>query len=482
MTSDSHGGISILVPPARMSPAAAVDTPASSASSARLDTVPATPPIPASEGRVSPGAAGKANATEYRRTGMDAVADSQDTISSTVPNSQEDSANGVVPLQPETVLQASAAVAASASRKRMADGEVKDRTRSTSPVKGHTRTMSAMSTTSSGSHIGDMSAELKTRLTYAMVKVNHGWQSRSIQEVESLASQAASPASSNSTLHRPMGSSASPNLPPTPPTQVNFGPDRIIPPRSMSPPDATKPKLAPPAPIQPATKTNSRRTAHSRNTPALPAHASASAIHSNTRTTPKSFPNHISSSQSSHSGGQTYSPHQHVREQDAIETLLFMSSPGNSANMKSTFSPSASPVPQVDVVRAFESKSSISDSSSSERRPLPVHRPGQSSKRVGFEKSPLMGPPHSPMDVDSPQQFVSPRRWTPRARANGATGHMRAALSLPSGLGAGASKVRQTVRDEDIERMLDRAADDSSDDEEIQIPGRPSAITSAMGG
>lgn len=58
---------------------------------------------------------------------------------------------------------------------------------------------------------------------------------------------------------------------------------------------------------------------------------------------------------------------------------------------------------------------------------------------------------------------------------------MRAALSLPSGLGAGASKVRPTVRDEDIERMLDRAADDSSDDEEIQIPGRPSAITSAMG-
>lgn len=36
----------------------------------------------------------------------------------------------------------------------MADGIVKDR--STSPAKGHARTMSAMSTTSTGSHIGDV--------------------------------------------------------------------------------------------------------------------------------------------------------------------------------------------------------------------------------------------------------------------------------------------------------------------------------------
>lgn len=303
-----------------------------------------------------------------------------------------------------------------------------------------------------------MSAELKTRLAYAMVKVNNGWQSRSLQEVESLASRGASPASSSSTINRPLGSSASPKLPPTPPAQINYHSNKMIPP----PPRSTSPKLAPPASIQP----NARRTSgQSRQTPKLMSSHSASA------TGPRPSP----SPQTSYPSSQpSYSPHQHVREQDAIETLLFMSSPGNSANMKHTFSPSASPAPQHDVMKAIDARLDAN------RRPLPGDRPMHPNKKVGLGRSPLMAPPHSPMDLDSPQQHQQ-SRWTPRARANGASGHMRAALSLPSGLGASVGKARPTLRDEDIERMLDRAADDSSDDEEIQLPGRANGMTRALG-
>lgn len=90
-------------------------------------------------------------------------------------------------------------------QKRTASGHVKSSSSSlaTSPVealgKGHSRS------TSTSTQIGEvsthetgipypfltnvqLSAELKTRLSYAMVKVQNGWQSRTIDEVESLAS------------------------------------------------------------------------------------------------------------------------------------------------------------------------------------------------------------------------------------------------------------------------------------------------------
>lgn len=46
--------------------------------------------------------------------------------------------------------------AAAGSRKRMANGEVKARTRSNSPIKGHGRSVSAVSMNSTGSHLGDV--------------------------------------------------------------------------------------------------------------------------------------------------------------------------------------------------------------------------------------------------------------------------------------------------------------------------------------
>ena len=46
--------------------------------------------------------------------------------------------------------------------------------------------------------VAQLSSELRTRLSYAMVKVKNGWQSKTIDEVESLASRKGSPASSTS--------------------------------------------------------------------------------------------------------------------------------------------------------------------------------------------------------------------------------------------------------------------------------------------
>ena len=393
---------------------------------------------------------------------------------------------------------------AAQSRKRTADGYVKG---SASPAKGHSRTTSAVSMASTGSTLGEvrlhdpatrgyednsahttqLSAELRTRLSYAMVKVNHGWQTRSLDEVESLASQQASPASSTSTVHRRQASSsASPRLTASgaPWPQVHFAKEPVVSTRRMSnsPPSSAgsngtaqnKPMLAPPAPIQPsssmpAPRSNPRRNSNPHYMPTMLSH-SHSASPQPSSMTPNGYP------RSSQAGDPlTYSPHKNVREQDAIESLLFMSSPGNSTNMKhNVFSPhSGSPAPSSSAPLPPRSRVNERHAlpSSAPRRGLPSDRPSlHPPKKVGPDRSPVqMAQPASPMDVDSHQ---SSPRWTGRPHTGG---HHRAALSLPSGLGLGNGTARKALADDDIERMLDRAgADlgDSSDDEEIQMPRR----------
>ncbi|KAI9867085.1 MAG: hypothetical protein M1830_005866, partial [Pleopsidium flavum] len=89
-------------------------------------------------------------------------------------------------------------------QKRTASGAVKQASTSlpASPVevvgRSHSRNTSM---NSSGSQIGELSSQLRTRLSYAMVKVQNGWQDHSLDEVESLASQQASPISNPSVLH-----------------------------------------------------------------------------------------------------------------------------------------------------------------------------------------------------------------------------------------------------------------------------------------
>ncbi|MCJ1358392.1 MAG: hypothetical protein MMC33_008392 [Icmadophila ericetorum] len=90
-------------------------------------------------------------------------------------------------------------------QKRTASGHVKTPSSSlpTSPedgvALGHRRHTSTASATS---QVGSLSDQLRTRLSYAMVKVQKGWESRTIDEIENLPSQQASPVSTTSSLAR----------------------------------------------------------------------------------------------------------------------------------------------------------------------------------------------------------------------------------------------------------------------------------------
>ncbi|XMA17771.1 hypothetical protein WAI453_010562 [Rhynchosporium graminicola] len=271
-------------------------------------------------------------------------------------------------------------IAPTAGQKRTADGQIKPLSTSpSSPVaRGHSRNTSAVSNASSGasSRIGELSSELRTRLSYAMVKVNNGWQSNSIDEVESLASQAGSPTSSTSTLHGRRNLITSPrNLITSPRTVIasiqshsgsvsqalqaptsdfdlyprvdqpsrtyesfwrdhsapNYSAQRQSTQNSVVSPPVHK-SLGPPADIRPTVTSRRSGTPKFSKPPTMPNHGSNSPYSTSAPRTPLRrdlMDNTI-----------VYSPAQKtVQEQDAIETLLFMSSPGNSGNLGHTFPP-----------------------------------------------------------------------------------------------------------------------------------------------
>ncbi|KAF6805669.1 hypothetical protein CSOJ01_09314 [Colletotrichum sojae] len=373
--------------------------------------------------------------------------------------------------------------AAATSRKRMADGMVKE---NISPVRiGHSRNTSTVSMASTtASTIGDLSSDLKTRLTYAMLKVNHGWQGHSIDEVESMASQAASPTSTHSTLHGRQNSSASPRTNmahynpasaattassnPSPATYEAFWKEgQTSHQTSASPPAPSRnaATLAPPAPIQPSLRPmaphNPRRNSNPHYTPTLLSHSHSASPH-----TPGQQSVYATPSQRPLIDPILFSPHQNVREQDAIETLLFMRSPGNSANMKHTYSQSvASTLTPRHALPGSQPRKSLPS-----QRPLPQ-------KRVGFEKSPSNMTTVSDMDVDmdSPQSRGPMRRRMNGSASFSAGTTLRPQLSLPASLGSSTSRPRPRLADADIDRMIEQAAqraDSSDDDDEIEIPAR----------
>lgn len=320
-----------------------------------------------------------------------------------------------------------------------------------------------------------------------MVKVNHGWQSHSIDEVESLASQAASPTSSTSTVHGRPGISASPRVTLTAmrhgTQSAGISPIRQQPPQgrtydsfwrgsnarpqhhSASPPATQVPMLAPPAAIQPGRSTymNPRRNSNARYTPAYLSHQASP--HTPAQPSPLQSTPGAASMRTPQTDPILFSPHQNVREQEALETLLFMSSPGNSANLKHTFSSTSHNGASAAQSQRTALPTSRLAPNAQTRKTLPTvrhHAQGSIGKRVGFEKSPSNV---SEMDVDD--HYGSPR-GTPRRRTIGGS---RPSLTVPAGLTA-PSRPRPQLQDADIERMLDRvAADDSSDSEgEISLP------------
>ncbi|KAK0119656.1 hypothetical protein ONS95_011093 [Cadophora gregata] len=250
-------------------------------------------------------------------------------------------------------------IAPTAGQKRTADGQVKPLSASPNSPKarGHSRNTSALS------------SELRTRLSYAMVKVNNGWQSNSIDEVESLASQAASPTSSTSTLHgrrnlissprtamatlQSHSSSASQTIQTLTPdfdlyprgdqpsrtyesfwrdhSTPNFPPQRQSTQTPIISPPVSK-SLGPPADIRPTASSRRSGTPKFSKPPAMPNNGSNSPYNTSAPRTP------LRTDFRDNPVIQT--PVQKtIQEQDAIETLLFMSSPGNSGNMGHTFPP-----------------------------------------------------------------------------------------------------------------------------------------------
>ncbi|KAK4171940.1 hypothetical protein QBC36DRAFT_198188 [Triangularia setosa] len=386
------------------------------------------------------------------------------------------------------------------SRKRMADGAVKDlrdKQMLMSPgqahMGGHSRNPSAVSIASTtGSRVGEVSAELKARLSYAMVKVNRGWQTHSIDEVEDLASKAASPTSSNSTIHLRNGSSASPQLSSgsqrasnntTPVTAFTQQPGRLGDPygrespltgsrgSSTSPIKTTVPGLAPPVSIQPSLHSiHPRRHSNPRLTPSLLS-ASYQASSYPGPLSPSQLPGYASASQHRPllADAMGFSPHQNNAEKDAIESLLFMSSPGNSANLKHAFPSSSQPLPPG---HTGPSRTALPTG----RRTLPSSRPihharsqSQVHKRVGFEK------PITEIEINGPQGIP---RGTARRRINGGPSDgvppRLKHLPVSAGLALSSKPPRPVLADADIDRMLEAAAAiaDSDSDGEIQLPVR----------
>ncbi|KAI9052855.1 hypothetical protein LZ554_003128 [Drepanopeziza brunnea f. sp. 'monogermtubi'] len=260
-------------------------------------------------------------------------------------------------------------IAQTAGQKRTADGQVKPL--SVSPeipkARGHSRNTSAISNASSVSRIGELSSELRTRLSYAMVKVNKGWQSNSIDEVESLASQAGSPTSSTSTLPSRRALVTSPRAAiatlqaqssnsskmsqdfdlyprgeqPSSQTYESFWRSHSTPNYTAQPQISRAPiispppskALGPPADIRPAVHSRRSGTPKYSKPPNMPGHGSNSPY--NGTPAPRTP---LRTDGRDHTIIQT--PVQKtIQEQAAIETLIFMSSPGNSGNMGHPFPP-----------------------------------------------------------------------------------------------------------------------------------------------
>lgn len=338
-----------------------------------------------------------------------------------------------------------------------------------------------------------------------MLKINHGWQSRTIDEVENLASRSGSPASSNSTIPGAARSSASPQIHPSHrPTPLNVNSATLnsqpagaawrtspispgnLPPASRPP---NGPKLAPPVSIQPHhTETNARRNSNPNYTPAF---LSPRPHHDGPHT--PGLPSINVSPENRNlrvaADPMVVSPTHDNREKDAMEALLFMSSPGNSANMKNHF---PNTLLQVSSLRngsptAHGVQRTALPTSAPKRKSLPNGRPAASSqplpiahspkKRVGFGKSPST---LSEMDVDDP---TSPRRPIAHVRpvarkVNGTAGdsapHERYTMGPPSGP-TRTHRPRPKLSIEHLDEVLDRVAAETSSSEsesEIELPGR----------
>lgn len=296
-----------------------------------------------------------------------------------------------------------------------------------------------------------LSAELRARLSYAMVKVQNGWQGLPIDEVESLASQAVSPTSSTSTIHGRRRALASPRLalaniqnmsqgidpgPQAQPTRTyesfwrqhssgsQTSQNRHVGyARSAISPVTTQPSLAPAADI---------RSGPTMGMPYQPDRVARTPIldSSETRRAGYSVENsapHTPNRGLTPGGSILRTPNQKsVQEQDAIETLMFMSSPGNPGLSSHSFPP---PLSQT------------SQAQSPLRGDFGAPLRGADGRRVEF------------MGVGSADESSDPS--TRAVSLDGDQGHFHEAPQKRS--------------DDELDRILDNMADHESSDDEIEV-------------
>ncbi|KAL9617012.1 MAG: hypothetical protein Q9160_008166 [Pyrenula sp. 1 TL-2023] len=198
-----------------------------------------------------------------------------------------------------------------------------------------------------------LSQQLRTRLSYAMVKVQNGWTTHTLDEVKSLASQHGSPRSINTSSHtfspqRPTfphhhsphtnpanganahlarewsassagTGSAESSASSSDPTTTTLNPRQVQPQTTTAP---SRPTLAPPADIHSSTSSSSH---HNRNRRRRPPPNPVHLPHPPPSTPPSRSRPRI---QTAHR-----TPSQNAAmEADAIETLLFMSSPARGSS------------------------------------------------------------------------------------------------------------------------------------------------------
>jgi hypothetical protein len=216
-------------------------------------------------------------------------------------------------------------------------------------------------------------SELKTRLSYALVKVTKGWEAIPIEEAESLASQAVTPDSSPSTLHDRRNIITSPRTAiasiqghareiagrqnaallsqcqPDSASYVNCQPSRtyesfwreqsqkqsgLSP--NLGPPASTSSPLAPPVDFTPTRhSSHPRRSATPKFTrPPMLVGRSTSDLSQSSQHSKSAAPPRTPNRASDPVDHMFQSPDpKSLQERDAIETLLFMSSPGNSSTV-----------------------------------------------------------------------------------------------------------------------------------------------------
>jgi hypothetical protein len=221
-----------------------------------------------------------------------------------------------------------------------------------------------------------LTAQLRTRLSYAMVKVQKGWETKNINELENLAAQQSSPLSTTASSERQLAS---------PRSKVTASPERagflqsnirtkLSPPRGLgmsgrSSPDnissssinfesrlelerhgptsnlpSKRPSLAPPVDLSPR---NIRRSnPASFGPPSLDAKSKNNLSNLSDSSTSSSIRTLVTATPPTVHKPLIHTPSQQnasAMEQDAIETLLFMSSPGNSQYRPSSQPLSGSP-------------------------------------------------------------------------------------------------------------------------------------------